>query len=604
MTDLERRTGWLLQIPSRVLRALVLQRVPEVRQRRWLQEQGIRFRQPKSALNRLAVEQLIRLINAHPEDVPEAVIEAEFVEYRHGRSPTLHLYTVPSAMLDGFDVQKANQRVERAVQRANRELEQRISPEDVSPRLRGLVFEPFHTPDEWADGLHAGYHIQSRLDYVAVDGLAASTYQLLYGHVWLDLGRAFVALHVHPAKLEPTLVWVLRQTLRAPLQIVRVDKQLKRELKFLQKASCRRTRLVDPNPERKRFRSITLADDRDLAQRQYLGWSYQQWEDDYPEMASARYYARFIRDRETSLSIGARRGSLTLSGAVAASELQAWARDTGAQIVGAWRARQQRYLAMPPVALDHERLWEHPLLEDFPDNLRRLVLTLLQALATIKERRDPLFRTWPLSLGTAELALVTAEAQAQELLGRASRAGGPAPWFSVMVRVDCPEEGCPSAGEYLVCPGCGRPLFTLAISDEDERVLMCANARCGERWAGAFPLQTQCEEEHPIELDLDEEAGLPLELFVGPELAFLMQELLAGEADVYHYTASNESLWVRDGVLIHQPARPAYAVRQAGEMTIFSGGGAVILGGLQVQGDFTGRDRVIAARERVGEPVE
>jgi hypothetical protein len=592
MSDLDRRTGWLLQVPGRVLRALIVAHVPAGEQRRWLKGEGIGFRDPKAALNRLTIEQLIRLINAYPQEIPDAAVEAQFREYRHGRSPTLHLYTVPAAALEGFDLAQANLRAEGALPRATHALEQETSEEGMSPRLQALRLGPFRPLGDWPDGLHAGYHVQSRLDYIAVDGIAAWAYQLLYGHVWLDLGRAFVALHVHPARLEPTLVRLMTQILEAPLRLVRVDKKLKRDLRFLQRASLRRARLVDPNPERKRFRSITLADDEDLAGRAYLGWDYRQWEDDYPEMASARFYAQFIQDRELSLSIGVRRGSLTLTGAVAASELQTWARDTGAQVVNEWRAREQAYLSSPPAALDHERLWQHALLEEFPEDLRRMVLMLVQAVATIKERQDRLFRTWPLAVDAAALALAGADAEARALLGKAGRAGGPAPWFKVMVRVACPREGCTSAMEYLVCPSCGRTLFALAISDQGERVLICAHNRCGERWAGAFPLQTECEEEHPITLAWDAEIGGRLELIVDRELAGLLQALLQDEAEVVRFRAAKESLWIRDGALVHQAARPSYVIGREGTMYIDTGGGAAILGSVTVYGDFAGRDQV------------
>lgn len=608
MTELHYRTGWLLHVPSRVLQALILGHIPIEQQGRWLEGQEIGYRDPKAALKRLNVEQLIRLINAYPENVPDDLVEAYFREYRHGRSPTLHLFVFPSAALETFDLAQANRRAALALPRANEELARETSEEGMSPRLQNLALEPFAQPDGWPDGLHAGYHVQSRLDYIDVDGAAAQVYELLYGHIWLDLTRAFVALHLHPARLESTLVWLLSQVLAAPLRLVRVDKELKRQLEFLRTASLRRARLVDPSPERTRFRSITLSDDEDLARREYRGWGYREWEDDYPEMASARYYAQFVKDRELSLSIGVRRGSLTLTGAVAASELQFWARDTGAQVVEMWLAREQDYLSRPPAALDYDRLRAHPLLEAFPEDLRGLVLTLVRALATIKERQDRLFHAWPLPLPVADLALAAARADAQELLGQASRAGGPAPWFHTMVRVDCPVGDCAAMSEYLVCPACGRALFTLALSDQEERVLMCANARCRERWAGAFPLQTQCEEEHPIQLEWDGQIGQRLALFVSKELAFLLQELLQDEEDVYRFRAQKESLWVRDGRLVHQGIGVAYAKGKASRTEIDSGGGAVVQGSLIVYGDFIGRDQVqmsqAAAEEEDGPPAD
>ena len=596
MNDLDLRTGWLSQIPSAALKTMIVQYIPLSQQQAWLEGQGIGFRDPKAALNRLTVEQLVQLINAYLEEVPDSVVESEFKEYRHGRGPTLLLYALPTAGLEGFSLQESNRRLQRAVLMVNRELEQTTQHEGLSPRLKRLEVKEFRVPDEWPQGLYAGYCVQSRLDYIGTDERAVSAYQLLYGHIWIDLGRAFVALHLHPAKIESILAWILGRALDAPLLPVRIDKELKRDLKFLHKASCRRARLVDPTPDRKRFRSITLADDEDLARRRYLGWDYQEWENDFPELTSARYYAAFLRAREKplSLSIGLRRGSLTLAGAVAASELAAWARDTGAQIVDVWRNRERRYREAAPAALDHTRLWQHPLLEDWPENLRQLALALVRALATIKERQDPLFRSWPLSLDTADLALTVAGSEAQELLGSASRAGGPVPWFQVVVCADCAEEDCMAATDYLVCPSCGRNLFTVALSEQDGPILACSYGRCRERWSGAFPLQAECREGHPIELRWDAQTSPQLELFVGRDLAFLMQQLLRDEADVYHFQADRESLWVRDGMLIHRPVSPTYEIREAGDaMTIFSGGGAVILGSVSVeQGDFVGRDRL------------
>ena len=608
MTELDRRTGWLLQVPSRVLREMVVTLIPAERQRRWLDEQEIGFRRPKAALSRLTVEQLIRLINAYPDDVPDDVVEAQFQEYRHGRSPTLHLFVFPLAAGQAFDLEQANRRAALALPRANRALEEETGEEGMSPRLRNLALAPFQRLDAWPDAVHAGYQVQSRLDFIAVDGVAAQAYELLHGHVWLDLGRDFVALHLHPARLESTLTWLLAQVLEAPLRLVRIDKELKRDLKFLQQASLRRARLVDPNPDRRRFRSITLADNEGLRRREYRDWSYRQWEDDYPEMASARYYAQFVRDRQLSLSIGVRRGSLTLTGAVAASELLAWARDTGIQIVDRWLAREQAYLDQPAAGLDYERLGRHPLLDDFPDGLRRYVLVLVQALATIKERQDRLFQAWPLDLDAAELALAAADPRAQDLLGRAAGTGGSAPWFLVMVRIDCPVPDCAAMSEYLVCPSCGRTLFTLTLSDRGERVLMCAYGQCRERWAGTFPLQTQCEEEHPIRLAWDGRMGQRLDLFVAQDLAFLLQRLLEGEAEVYRFRAQQESLWIRNGRLVHEGVRAAYAKGKAGAIYIDSGGGAVITGAVTVYGDFIGRDRIqkgpVAGEEEAEDATE
>ncbi|MBC7251485.1 MAG: hypothetical protein H5T62_14530 [Anaerolineae bacterium] len=89
---------------------------------------------------------------------------------------------------------------------------------------------------------------------------------------------------------------------------------------------------------------------------------------------------------------------------------------------------------------------------------------------------------------------------------------------------------------------------------------------------------------------------------MNPDFGLLIQKLLEGEAR--HYNARRESLWVRDGVLVHQDKRPDYVVRQRGEMSIQSGGGAVIMGSVEVQGDFIGRDQIsrpsIAGRGRRG----
>jgi hypothetical protein len=590
----DQRTNWLLHIPVRSLRALT-ERIPKNNLGAWLKKEEIRFRNPKAAIKRLATEQLIELLNAFPEQVPDSLAEAIFKEYRHGRSPTIHLYTILPAPLEDFALPQANEQLARAVERANTLLLQEARQEGVQPRLQKLTITPLNDlGQDWPSGLHAGYHCQSRMDYIATDETATSVYQLLYGHLWIDLQRTFAALHVHPAALEPILTNVLSRALGAPLGPVRVDKELKDELQFLRQASCRRARLVDPSPARARFRSITLADDEDLAKRHYLGWSYKDWENDFPEMASARYYAKFIGNRRTSLSIGTRRGSITLSGAVAASELGTWVYETGAQIVSTWRARRKRYLQMPKAAINYGELWEDPLLKGFQEEQRRPLLALVQALATIKERKDRLFHSWPLPTTAFALAEISAHADAQELLGEATDAGGPAPWFQIMIRVACPVEGCTAAAEYLTCPSCKRTLFTLTLSDDGKRVLYCANPRCRGRWVGCFPLQTECEDEHPFHLKWDEQIDGRLELFVEPELASLIEKLLAKATDAYRFNATRESLWVRNGNLVHQRVNPARRIRDAGEMYINSGGGTVILGDIErIEGDFIGRDQIV-----------
>jgi len=601
MSSMDTRTGWLSQIPSVALKTLIKAYIPPLQQKAWLDGQGIAFRDPVAALNRLTVEQLVQFINAHPTEVPDKVVESEFQEYRHGRSPTLLLYTVPAVGLEGFSLLGANQRLERAVPTANRKLAEATQQEGESPRLQNLEVDTFERLDDWPKGLHTHYRVQSRLDYIDTEGQVRSAYQLLYGHIWIDLGRAFVALHRHPAKLEPVLAWLLSQALDVPLLQIRIDKELKRELKFLQKASCRRARLVDPTPERQRFRSITLADNEDLAQRRYLGWGYQQWENDYPELASARYYAAFIRTREKplSLSIGLRRGTLTLAGAVAASELAAWALDSGGQIVDVWRRRERRYRDAGPAAVDHARLWQHPLLDDWPEDLREVVLSMVRAVATIKERQDPLFNRWPLSAGTADIALDAANPEALALLGEAALTGGHVPWFQVVVYADCDQDDCPAPTDYLVCPSCGRNLFTVALSEQGGPILACSYGYCPKRWSGAFPLHSKCSEGHTVTVQWDAQSQPRLELFVGKELAVLIQKLLADEAEAYHFQADRESLWVRDGMLIHRPVRPDYEIRKAGDaVTIFTGGGMAITAPVSVEGgDFVAGDKIEGTRE-------
>jgi hypothetical protein len=172
----DQRTNWLLHIPARALGDLA-RRIPHAGRLSWLTKREIRFRDPEAALKRLTAEQLIEMINACPKDVPDAVIEATFKEYRHGRSPTVHLYTVLQAGLQGFDLQQANERLRRATERANRILLQEARQEGVRPRLQGLEIEPLvNLGPDWPDGLHAGYHCQSRMDYIATDGTATSSF--------------------------------------------------------------------------------------------------------------------------------------------------------------------------------------------------------------------------------------------------------------------------------------------------------------------------------------------------------------------------------------------------------------------------------------------
>jgi hypothetical protein len=86
-----------------------------------------------------------------------------------------------------------------------------------------------------------------------------------------------------------------------------------------------------------------------------------------------------------------------------------------------------------------------------------------------------------------------------------------------------------------------------------------------------------------------------LELFVGKELASLMEKLLADKADVYRFNATRESLWVRGGALVHQRTNPARVIRDVGEVNINTGGGPAILGDANVEGDFIGRNKIVTS---------
>jgi hypothetical protein len=102
-----------------------------------------------------------------------------------------------------------------------------------------------------------------------------------------------------------------------------------------------------------------------------------------------------------------------------------------------------------------------------------------------------------------------------------------------------------------------------------------------------------------VTVQWDAQSQPQLELFVGKELAVLIQKLLADEAEAYHFQADRESLWVRDGMLIHRPVRPDHEIRKAGDaVTIFTGGGMAITAPVSVEGgDFVAGDKIEGTRE-------
>jgi len=520
MAGSEARIQQLQQIPVFALRQVMYKLIEDERTERILRERfgailNRKLLHIRQAIQRMSREQLTSLIDACPEISDEQVRQL-FEEYRYGSNPSFYIHLFDKVKLGRDALQGFRQRFEEELAAFN------ASREVGLPRLRRMALNDLISLPERPEIIEGSYRFQSRLDYIDESQNAVSTYQTLYGFFWIGASDGYVIIHARNAEVLKVLKRAIERGAGIYLAALVISKQLKNALPFLLRESFRSGRLHDPDPGPGRFRWLTVADSNPYAK------GYQELEERYPEVRSARYREVIDEQTETTLTIRCDRGALSLAGTLKASQFRAWCLDRLGQLISVLN----EFRPNAPAYVQTRSLSDVPELAKFNTSQRKYILQIISALLTLKQ--SPLQGYQPVGIPPLELA------------ARLSQ------WLRCQVPIEYADAFNEGEEGYLACPVCDATIFTVRRSGDGWQ-LECREHR-RQRWVATLPLEAEGSWQPYVSLDED---GLAASIEMLPD-----EELLQAIADVvnrylpgYTFDPRREGFIVRGPNLIYYPDR-------------------------------------------------
>jgi hypothetical protein len=515
MNETESRLRQLQQIPVFALRQVVNSLIEDEKtgvlmRQRFNDVLDRRPRSMKRAVQRLTREQLTKLIDACPE-VGNKEIKDLFEEYRYGSNPSFYIYLFDTRMLRCEALQEFRQRFEEELKAFN------ASQEEGLPRVRRLTLNDVDTLPGQPEIMEGNYRFQERLDYIDENQNAISTYETLYGFFWLNTSGGYVIIHARNTEILRALKGAIEEGAGIYLTALVISKQFKNALPFLLRESLRSGRLHDPDPGADRFRWLVIADDNPYEK------GYEELEQSYPEVRSARYHEVVGDEKQTSLTIRCDRGALSLAGRLKASQFRTWCLDRLSQLIGVLN----QFRANPPAYVKTLHLENVPETARFNAAQKKQVLEIISALLLLKQAPHLGFQ----QLWTSPL----------HLAAKMER------FMRVQIPFECPERSCGEEG-YHACPICGATIFGLKQQDQTWQLECREHIR--RRWTGALPLEGQCPQEHFFTLN-EEDLTEEMELLPSEDLLQAIASVVNGYLLGYSFDPSRESFIIRGSNMVY-----------------------------------------------------
>jgi hypothetical protein len=520
MNRSEARIQQLQQIPVFALRQVMYDLVEDQKTERILRERfgailNRKLLHIRQAIQRMSRDQLSSLVDACSE-VSDEQVRQLFEEYRYGSNPSFYVYLFDKLTLGREALQGFRQRFEEELAAFN------ATREDGLARLRRVALNHLISLPERPEIIEGSHRFQSRLDYTDENETAVSTYQTQYGFFWLSAAEGYAILHGRNAEVLKALKRAIERGAGVSLTALVISKQLKNALPFLLRDSFRSGRLHDPDPGPGRFRWLTVADENPYAS------GYQELEERYPEVRSARYREIIDEQTETTLTIRCDRGSLSLAGTLKASQLRAWCLDRLGQLIGVLN----EFRPNAPAYVQTRSLAEVPELAKFNTAQRKCALQIISALLTLKQ--SPLLGYRPVGLLPLELAAK---------MGHWLRSQLPVEYAN-------PEGG--SEEGYLACSVCDATTFHVRHHN-DAWKLECREHR-RQPWAMTLPLTAESIWQPYLTLD-EHDVAASIELLPDDELVQIIAEVVNRYLPGYAFDPKRESFIVRGPNLIYYPDR-------------------------------------------------
>jgi hypothetical protein len=516
MNDKQVRTSRLQQIPVFKLREQVftlmkIEGMDAKMQERIEQVMKHPIQNPAKTVERMKRGQLISLINACDEISDDAIFTL-FEAYRYGANPSFHIYLVDTDGTESPNRLTMQGTFFEELRQFNRNL-----PKGDPPRVKHLVSESLN---DLEPGLIEGdYSFHKRYDYIDTSENPTSTYETVYGFFWIHLIKGYVIIHATDTDILHALENAIIKSIGTGIYNLIITRQLKNALPFILNRSVRSCRFHDPDPASKRFRWVTIADD-DLYNK-----GYQEWEDKYPEINTARYLINIGDQKPRSLNIGFENGTMSLTGKLDATQFRDWARKRLEEIIVTLTSFKKN----PASFFKTHGFNSMPQLAKYSVVQKNHITNLVADLLELRSPRS-------IGYANTEISPLVLARDLGDLV-------------AVQLRLKCEAPGCDAAEDYLGCEHCENSTLFHVTEYGGQWYLECIHHR-SKRWAALIPIKGQCEKLHDFQVTV-RNLERKLEILPTRELLTVIGEAINTYTNNNDFDSQSESFIIRGRRLLY-----------------------------------------------------
>ena len=443
------------------------------------------IRDPAKTIKNLTRESLVQIIKKYPE-INDARIIDLFEEYRYGTNPSFFIYLFNPNRILRQKIEKIQPVLMKCIEVYNQTI-----PKEL-PRVQKLVSDDLFMIKDGIGVIEGTYHFQKRLDLIDKDENPASIYETVYGFFWINIEQGYVVIQARDRSILHALENAITEGAGVHMVSLMITKELKNALPFLLNEAICSSKLHDPNPKSRRFHWVSITDDH------LYNKGYKNWEKKYPEVSSARYKIEIAGMKDRTLNIGFDYGEMSIAGKLTASQFRDWALTSLSEIIGKIRDFEKE----PSKYIKTRKFIAVKELIKYQTAQKEQITKLLAILLELKSNRDNgsrMIEVSPLELARDLKDLVY-----------------------VQFRVTCQEDNCLKDG-YLTCPNCGSKFFR--VSEESGKWTLTCTSEKRNSWSSSLPLDTKCEQEHPMTISA-KDLEVWIEILPGKELLEVISDII------------------------------------------------------------------------------
>ena len=333
---------------------------------------------------------------------------------------------------------------------------------DGRPIVKGLELIELLAMQDQTGTIESNFRYLKRLDYVDCDEEPVSTYETIYGFIWINRSDRYVVIHASSPQIRTYLVLAIERAIGTKLRSLRLPKELQKMLPFLGEDSMTFGRLYNPNPESPNFTSIAVKDENLQAK------GYKQIEDAYSNVRQANYKDLIGENGKKTTIVVNEIGSFRVYGKHTAGQYRAWCLERLRHIV----STVQHYQGKMDKFILNLDLPEIPRIDDLDSYCQQHILRIIGVLAAFK--KYPGITQYPLGISALQVA---------ERFGSL---------VYVRIPVSCQHEYCLDDA-CLTCPTCESRRLT--VQHATSWIISCPN-HLETRLRKPLPVRFECDQSH------------------------------------------------------------------------------------------------------------